>query len=118
MKTRYPFQIKSIVHKSAGTTRTFGMDARLFSPPEESEVREPSAPLEMHEGYSVFKGTLIAKDAASKKYVAFNIPAPEVPYIHEKTKIAMKKNAERDSGLYGQDHIRYFKRENTGPDLK
>lgn len=89
MKTKYPFQIESIIHKSAKAYKTFGMDARLFSPQEETEGREPSAPLEMHEGYSVFKGTLIHKEGTTKKYVSFNIPAEEVPYIHKKTEMAM-----------------------------
>lgn len=89
MKTKYPFQIESIIHKSAKAYKTFGMDARLFSPQEETEGREPSAPLEMHEGYSVFRGTLIHKEGTEKKYVSFNIPAEEVPYIHKKTEMAI-----------------------------
>jgi len=90
MKTKYPYQIDSIVHKSKDVYRTFGMDAKLFSPPEESEDREPSAPLEMHEGYSLFKGTLIAKEGTDRKFVTFNIPAKDVPYIHKKTTMVME----------------------------
>jgi hypothetical protein len=90
MKTKYPFQIESIIHKSRDTYRTFGMDANLFSPEEESESRTPKAPLEMHEGYSIFKGTLIAKDPKETKVVSFNIPARDVPYIHKKTTMAME----------------------------
>lgn len=89
MKTKYPFQIDSIVHKSKTVTRTFGMEARLFSPPEENDDREPAAPLEMHEGYSVFKGTLIAKENTDRKFVAFNIPAKDIAYIHKKTSMVM-----------------------------
>ena len=62
MRTSYPWQIDSIIHKSKDTVKTFGMEAKLFSPKEENELRTPAAPLEMHEGYSVFKGTLIEKN--------------------------------------------------------
>jgi hypothetical protein len=89
MKTKYPFQIDSIVHKSKTVTRTFGMEARLFSPQEENEEREPAAPLEMHEGYSVFKGTLITKEGTDRKFVTFNIPAKDVSYMHKKTSMVM-----------------------------
>ena len=89
MKTKYPFQIDSIVHKSKAIIRTFGMEARLFSPQEENEEREPAAPLEMHEGYSVFKGTLITKEGTDRKFVTFNIPAKDVSYIHKKTSMVM-----------------------------
>lgn len=91
MKTKYPFQIDSIVHKSKTVTRTFGMDAKLFSPQEENDDREPAAPLEMHEGYSVFKGTLIAKEGSTSKFVTFNIPAKDIPYIHKKTSMVMEE---------------------------
>ncbi|WP_097006342.1 hypothetical protein [Lacrimispora amygdalina] len=89
MKTKYPFQIDSIVHKSKTIIRTFGMEARLFSPQEENEEREPAAPLEMHEGYSVFKGTLITKEGTDRKFVTFNIPAKDVSYIYKKTSMVM-----------------------------
>ena len=91
MKTKYPFQIDSIVHKSKTITRTFGMEARLFSPQEENDDREPAAPLEMHEGYSVFKGTLITKEGSTRNFVTFNIPAKEIPYIHKKTSMVMEE---------------------------
>lgn len=95
MKTKYPFQIDSIVHKSKTVTRTFGMEARLFSPVEESDDREPSAPLEMHEGYSVFKGTLITKEGTDRKFVTFNLPAKDIPYIHKKTSMIMEEALSR-----------------------
>lgn len=91
MKTKYPFQIDSIVHKSKTITRTFGMEARLFSPQEENDDREPAAPLEMHEGYSVFKGTLITKEGSTRNFVTFNVPAKEIPYIHKKTSMVMEE---------------------------
>lgn len=95
MKTRYPFQIDSVVHKSKNVIRTFGMDAMLFSPPEETEGRNPSAPLEMHEGYSRFKGTLISKEGSVSRFATFNIPAKSVPYIHKKTTMIMENNLRR-----------------------
>lgn len=92
MKTQYPWQINSIVHKSKTAIRTLGMEANLFSPKEEDEFREPSAPLEMHENYSVFRGTLILKEGEAKKYVRFNIPAKAVPYIYKKTDLLIQQN--------------------------
>lgn len=92
MKTQYPWQIGSIVHKSKTAIRTLGMEANLFSPKEEDAFREPSAPLEMHENYSVFRGTLILKEGEEKKYVRFNIPAKAVPYIHKKTELVIQQN--------------------------
>ncbi|WP_373262291.1 hypothetical protein [Hungatella hathewayi] len=92
MKTKYPYQIDSIVHKSKTVKKTFSMEAHLASPEEENPLREPAAPLELHEGYSVFKGTLIYKDAENKKFVAFNISPKAVPYIHEKTHMLIAQN--------------------------
>ena len=92
MRTSYPWQIDSIIHKSKDTVKTFGMEAKLFSPKEENELRTPAAPLEMHEGYSVFKGTLIEKNDKKTRFVTFNIPAKSVPYIHKKTVLAMDTN--------------------------
>ena len=91
MKTNYPWQIDSVIHKSKTVTKTLGMDAFLSSPKEEDELRTPSAPLEMHEGYSVFRGTLIIK-AGDTKFLKFNIPPKSVPYIHKKTSIAIDSN--------------------------
>lgn len=92
MKTQYPWQVGSIVHKSKTAIRTLGMEANLFSPKEEDAFREPSAPLEMHENYSVFRGTLILKEGEDKKYVRFNIPAKAVPYIYKKTELLIQQN--------------------------
>ena len=90
MKTSYPWQIDSVIHKSKTATKTLGMDAMLFAPKEEDEVRTPAAPLEMHEGYSVFKGTLISKTGEGTDFLKFNIPAKAVPFIHKKTCIAIE----------------------------
>ena len=92
MKTSYPWQINSVIHKTKASTKTLGMDAMLFSPKEEDDVRTPAAPLEMHEGYSVFKGTLIVKDGKGTNVVKFNIPAKAVPYIHKRTSMAIDMN--------------------------
>lgn len=92
MKTNYPWQINSVIHKSKTATKTLGMDAMLFSPKEEDEVRTPAAPLEMHEGYSVFKGTLIVKESKNTDVLKFNIPAKAVPYIHKRTSMAIDMN--------------------------
>lgn len=91
MKTDYPWQINSVIHKTKAGTKTLGIDALLFSPKEEDEVRVPAAPLEMHEGYSRFKGTLIVK-TTDKKVLTFNIPAKSVPYIHKKTQMLIEQN--------------------------
>ena len=91
MKTNYPWQIDSIIHKTKTGTKTLGMDAFLFSPKEEDAVRTPTAPLEMHEGYSRYVGTLIVK-TGEKKVLTFNIPAKSVPYIAERTKALISQN--------------------------
>lgn len=96
MKTEYPWQVNSVIHKTKTGTKTLGIDALLFSPKEEDEVRTPAAPLEMHEGYSRFKGTLIVK-TGDKKVLTFNIPAKSVPYIHTKTKMLIEQNMMSDS---------------------
>lgn len=88
MKTNYPWQINSVIHKTKSATKTLGMDAMLFSPKKEDELRTPAAPLEMHEGYSRFKGTLIVK-TGDTKVLTFNIPAKSVPYIHKKTSMVI-----------------------------
>lgn len=93
MKTNYPWQIDSIIHKTKASTKTFGMDALLFTPKEEDDFRTPAAPLEMHEGYSVFKGTLIEKKDSGTDFLKFNIPAKAVPFIHKKTCIAIEQAA-------------------------
>lgn len=98
MKTNYPWQINSVIHKTKGSTKTLGIDAMLFSPKESDDVRTPAAPLEMHEGYSVFKGTLIVKTDAGTDFVKFNIPAKAIPYIHKKTSMAIDMNM-KNSGL-------------------
>lgn len=93
MKTEYPWQVNSVIHKTKAGTKTLGMDAMLFSPKEEDAVRTPAAPLEMHEGYSRFKGTLIVKMAGKdKKVLTFNIPAKSIPYIHKKTQMLIEQN--------------------------
>lgn len=93
MKTEYPWQVNSVIHKTKAGTKTLGIDAMLFSPKEEDEVRTPAAPLEMHEGYSRFKGTLIVKmTGKDKKVLTFNIPAKSVPYIHKKTQMLIEQN--------------------------
>ena len=95
MKTSYPWQINSVIHKTKAATKTLGIDAMLFSPKEEDEVRTPAAPLEMHEGYSRFKGTLIVKTSGSPDVYQFNIPATAVPFIHKKTAIAIENSVNR-----------------------
>ena len=91
MRTNYPWQINSVIHKSKATTKTLGIEAMLFSPKGEDDVRIPAAPLEMHEGYSRFKGVLIVKDSDSnKKVLTFNIPAKTVPYIHKRTEMLIE----------------------------
>lgn len=90
MKTNYPWQINSVIHKAKTATKTLGIDAMLFAPKEEDDIRTPAAPLEMHEGYSVFKGTLIVKTQDNTDFLKFNIPAKVVPYIHKKTCMAME----------------------------
>lgn len=93
MKTEYPWQVNSVIHKTKTGTKTLGIDAMLFSPKEEDEVRTPAAPLEMHEGYSRFKGTLIVKmTGKDKKVLTFNIPAKSIPYIHKKTQMLIEQN--------------------------
>lgn len=89
MKTKYPWQVDSIIHRSSTTKKTLGIDALLFSPKESDDDRTPTPPLQMHEGYSRFKGTLIVKDKKAAKFVSFNIPAEDIPYIHEMTKQLM-----------------------------
>lgn len=91
MKTNYPWQINSVIHKTKTATKTLGMDAMLFSPKEEDDIRTPAAPLEMHEGYSRFKGTLIVK-TQDTKVLTFNIPAKSVPYIHKKTSMLIQQH--------------------------
>lgn len=93
MRTSYPWQVNSVIHKTKTGTKTLGIDAKLFSPQKEGELRTPSAPLEMHEGYSLFKGTLIVKDNEKKKEVlTFNLPAKVIPYIHKKTELLIEQN--------------------------
>lgn len=87
-KINYPFQVASIKQEKQGVKKTLGIDAQLSVPNPESEA-EKSMPLEMHSGFSRFVATLIKKDSKAKSFIKANIPADEVPYIFEKTKIAM-----------------------------
>lgn len=82
----YPKQVRSILRKS----KTLGVDAELFTPRE--EVDRDNSPLEMHSGYSRFVFTLIDKVNAGGVVInKANIPASEITFIKEKTKLAMEQ---------------------------
>lgn len=89
MKTKYPLQIASVIHKNSKEIKTLGIDSHLTSPLEDNKTRKPTPPLEMHEGFSVYKGHLIISKDTETNVLNFNIPAEDVPFIHTKTKIAI-----------------------------
>lgn len=80
-KSQYPYQIGAIKR----TKKTLGVDAKLYLPTE----KEDKNPLEIHSGFSRFELTILDKENDVKPIA--NIPAGEIPYIKEKTKLAMSK---------------------------
>lgn len=85
----YPYQVASVKQEKNGEKKTLGIDAQLSLPNAENDT-EKSMPLEMHSGYSRFVVTLIKKTDKETIFPKANIPAEEVPFIFEKTKIAMQ----------------------------
>lgn len=81
--TEYPKQINSIIHKNGTGVKTLSVESFLASPTGKSEDRKPTPPLEMHEGFSIFKMHLI--NSINKNIISVNIPAKDVPYIHKLT---------------------------------
>lgn len=91
-KTEYPRQIFSTIHKTSKGTKTISVDNFLQSPSGESETRKPTPPLEMHEGFSLFKIHLINSEGGKSKILSVNLPAKEVPFIHKRTCLIMQDN--------------------------
>lgn len=77
---KYPFQVTSIKR----TKKVLGVDAKLFAPTE----REKLSPLELHSGYSRFELTIVDKE--NNTTPTANIPAEDIPYIYQTSKIALE----------------------------
>lgn len=83
----YPHQVASVIQKKNGESKTLGIDAELSIPRIDDE-KERVMPLEMHSGFSRFVATLIKK-GNEKTFVKANIPADDISYICEKTRLAL-----------------------------
>lgn len=82
MEMKYPNQVCAIKRKD----KTLGVDAQLFLPGEKDNIY----PLEMHSGYSRFVFTIIDKSSEGTIITPkANIPAVEIPYVFERTRLAM-----------------------------
>lgn len=86
----YPNQVASLIQRKNGEFKTLGVDCAL-SRANETREAEKSMPLEMHSGFSRFVFTLLKKSNESKQYVKANIPADDIMYIFEKTKLSMQE---------------------------
>lgn len=82
MNLKYPKQVQAIKRKD----KTLAVDAELYNPTE----NEQTAPLEMHSGFSRFVFTIVDKSGGKTITPTANIPATEIAYLKEKTKLAME----------------------------
>ena len=77
---KYPSQVASIKR----TKKVLGVDAKLFTPTE----KESAAPLELHSGFSRFELTIVDKETNTTPTA--NIPAEDIYYIAETSRIALE----------------------------
>lgn len=87
MTSNYPEQVFSLKQEKQGVFKTLGIDAMLsaVSP----KLQDVGNPMEIHNAFSRFVVTLIHKGETTV-HPKCNIPARDVDYIAEKTKIAMQ----------------------------
>ena len=78
-KGKYPFQVASVKRQK----KVLGVDAKLSA----VTLGDGNAPLEMHNGYSRFELTIV--DAETKTTPTANIPASDIMYIMETTRVAL-----------------------------
>ena len=76
---KYPFQIASIKR----TKKVLGVDAKLFTPTD----KENASPMELHSGFSRFELTIVDKETNTTPTA--NIPAEDVYYILESSRVAL-----------------------------
>jgi hypothetical protein len=77
---KYPSQVASIKRSK----KVLGVDAKLFTPTD----KENAAPLELHSGFSRFELTIVDKE--SNTTPTANIPAEDIYYIVETSRIALE----------------------------
>ena len=89
MELKYPNQVYAIKRKD----KTLAVDAQLFTPTEGEQV----SPLEIHSGLSRFVFTIVDKSNGKTITPTANIPATEIAYLKEKTKLAMSLLLKEDT---------------------